>query len=385
MLHPAAEIVLRNLADEIRADAGRRRARVLLTILGAGPDNVRKYVNELDAMLGTDSPGLPALLALVQVAERAVDGAQKTVPRQHFLSQVVQRRWEEPVPRRGKVLKYYDLDTGDDDFDTTKNLGVVFHFVHVDSQTTEDLWGVLENDLNRAVDPTLAGTALSPAQLDTVKECVALHYIRNPQIVKPHHDGFAVARQQQTDRLIELGLADQAYYDQHGLWPAGPQARQEGADLLQARMAGYHASGGLFRLSIQRLFETVRDDWFDRMNLELVVPASSSKEFLVGDVPALTVDTATKAAGIRNGVAIGNADLIFMPLAPKLVAIVGTGTGVRTADDAEVDEFNRYQVTGASKFVYCRPGLDFSREITTWRPPAAPMSAPPAAPPAPNP
>jgi hypothetical protein len=124
----------------------------------------------------------------------------------------------------------------------------------------------------------------------------------------------------------------------------------------------------LSRLSIQRLYEKVRDEWFAAMNIEVVVPASASKEFLVGDVPALTVDTTTGMAGVRNGVSIGNADLIFMPLTPKLAAIVSGGIGVRTADDKEVDDLNRYQVIGASRYAYYRPGASFAASIASSRP-----------------
>jgi hypothetical protein len=368
VVSPAIRVVLENLALEIRFDAGRQGAQVLLAILGAGPESVRQYINELDAILGADSPGIAGLEELVRVTEQAVDGARPTVPKQHFLSQVVQRRWQEPVPGLGKVLRSYDLRTGVEDHGTTEELGMVEHFVQVDSKATEDLWWVVENEFNRAVNPVLAGQPPSAKQLDTLKACVALHYIRNPQIVKGHQDGFAAAVEQQTERLIRVGYASLVYYREHGIWPAGPEAYQEGVDLVQKRMTDLQASGGLFRLSIQRLYEKVRDEWFASMNIELVVPVSSSKEFLIGDVPALTVNTTTGTAGVRNGVAIGNADLIFMPLAPKLAAIVGGGTGVHTANDQECDDLNRYQVIGASHYVYYRPGANFAPSIASWRP-----------------
>jgi hypothetical protein len=339
-----------------------------MSILGAGPDSVRKHIVDLNVILGTASPGIPVLEELVQLTEQAIDGARAKVTKQHFLSQVVQRRWEEPVPVHGDGLKFYDLDTCVEDYGTTEDLGMVKDFVQIDSKATEDLWWVVENDFNRAVDPIVAGQSPAPKHLETLKACVALHYIRNPQIVKPHHDGFATAVELQTERLIQLGYAEAFYYDEHGIWPAGPEALKEGVQLIQERMTALHGSGALFRLSIQRLYEKVRDEWFATMNIELVVPASASKEFLVGDVPALTVDTTTGMAGVRNGIAIGNADLIFMPLAPKLAAIVGGGIGVRAADDLEVDDLNRYQVIGASRYVYYRPGATFAPWIATLRP-----------------
>jgi hypothetical protein len=133
-------------------------------------------------------------------------------------------------------------------------------------------------------------------------------------------------------------------------------------------MTGLHDSGALFRLTIQRLYEEARDERFALLNIEFVVPASSSKEFLISDVPALTVDKASGMVGVRNGIAIKNADLIFMPLTPKLAAIVGPGTGLRTADDAEIDNLNRYEVLGAARYVFYRPSANFAPSIASWRP-----------------
>jgi hypothetical protein len=143
----------------------------------------------------------------VLLTEQAVDGAQPTVPKQHFLSQVVQRRWQQAVPGQGQVLRLYDLETGVEDYGTTKELGMVVDFVQVDSKTTEALWGKVETDFNGAVDQVVAGKVPTPKQVETLTACVALHYIRNPQVVKPHHDAFAAAAAAAARPLIESGLA----------------------------------------------------------------------------------------------------------------------------------------------------------------------------------
>ena len=76
-----------------------------------------------------------------------------------------------------------------------------------------------------------------------------------------------------------------------------------------------HKEGGLFRLSVQRLFEVVCDR-FDARDIQILTPASPAKEFLLGDTSALTLDHATGAVGLAHGVTADHADEIFMPLAP---------------------------------------------------------------------
>ena len=121
--------------------------------------------------------------------------------------------------------------------------------------------------------------------------------------------------------------------------PAGPEALRIGAEAVQARLIRIHEQGGLFRLSVQRMFEKVCDR-FDMRGVQILAPSSASKEFLLGDVPAITLDRSTGAAGVRGGIAVDQADEIIMPLAPRLLVVLGHTTECRSIPDAEVDQYN---------------------------------------------
>ena len=54
-------------------------------------------------------------------------------------------------------------------------------------------------------------------------------------------------------------------------------------------------------------------------------------EFLLGDIPALTVDHATGAVGVAQGVTADHADEIFMPLAPRLLVTLGPPDGAASS------------------------------------------------------
>jgi hypothetical protein len=112
-------------------------------------------------------------------------------------------------------------------------------------------------------------------------------------------------------------------------------------------------------------------DRFDARGVETLTPASATKEFLLGDVPAITV-AATGAFGLSQGVTIDEADKIVMPLAPRLLVAIGPPDASRTISDDEVDLYNQMQVREAREYVVYRPGANLAPVVAAWRPPSAP-------------
>ena len=221
--------------------------------------------------------------------------------------------------------------------------------------------------LRQATDAALNGTALTnPAHLSTLRHAVALHFARSPQTVTVHNQSFADAIQNAFERLAKTPLAAEVFRRRYRLEPAGPEALRLGAEAVQERLVKLHKEGGLFRLSVQRLYEKVRDR-FDARGVQILTPASPSKEFLLGDIPALTLAGATGAVGLAEGVLVDQADEIFMPLTPRLLVVVGPPDGASSIPDDEVDEYNKRQARAAQDYVIHRPGADFATSIPAWR------------------
>jgi hypothetical protein len=351
----------------IASDGGQARVGTLLAIHGVGPDYLRNHLIDIDAALGTASPGTAALADLIRQAEDAVT-TPSTVRRQHFISQGVLRRYVEDVPPHGRVLAKFDISAGRTELTGTNGVGYVDHFVPVDSQTTETLWQEVETHLTQAINAALNGTALtSPAYLTTLRRAVALHFARNPQTLTIHNQNFIETFQDQIEQLAKTPLAAAAFYRDHGIVPAGPQGLRMGAEAILERLGQLHKDGGLFRLSVQRLFEMVRDR-FDLKGIQILTPASATKEFLLGDTPALTLDRATGTVGLAQGVTADQADEIFMPLAPRLLVSLGSPDGTRSIPDDEVDQYNQWQSRAAQDYLIHRPAASFTASIiTTWR------------------
>ena len=360
-LPAALQVILQTVAT----DGARARAETLTAILG-DPVAFRSHVARLDAALGSASPGIHGLIELVDKAERAVSTSSGTVNDQHVLSQVVLRRFVENIPPRGRILARFNFAYSKQYLKGTAGVGVVENFVPVDSETTETLWQEVENDLSAAIDAALDGAA-TPIHAQTLRRAVALHFVRNPQIVTVHNRAFIEAADLQVENLWNTPFAARAFWEHHsGLYVAGPEGLRMGIEASQGRLRQMFDEGGLFRLSVQRLFEKVSDR-FDLRGVEIRTPASPGKEFVLGDVPALTVNNATGAVGLTGGVAIDEADEIVMPLAPRLVVAVGPPDGIRRMSDDEVDALNKSEVRLADSYAVYRPGANLKAAVQAWR------------------
>jgi hypothetical protein len=88
---------------------------------------------------------------------------------------------------------------------------------------------------------------------------------------------------------------------------------RRGAELFHQGIVTLHSDGGLFRISVQNLFEKVCDRFAAR-GVEILTPANPGEEYLLGDVPAITIASAAGQYGLSQGVTVDEADMIFMPL-----------------------------------------------------------------------
>ena len=204
-------------------------------------------------------------------------------------------------------------------------------------------------------------------QTPLTRRIAAPRSLRNLQTLTIRNQSFA-------DALASTSVAAEAFRQKYGLEPAGPEALRLGAEAVHGRLIKLHKEGGRFRLSVQRLFEKVCDR-FDTRGIQVLTPVSASKEFLFGDLPAITVDRATGAAGRAAAVTIDQADEILMPLTPRLLIILGPPNGTRAIPDHEVDSHDALQARQARDYLITGP------QPPSRRPPSQPGA--PDQPPAP--
>ena len=188
MLPPAIQMVLPTLA----ADKGRSRAATLLAILGVGPDEVQRHLNDIDVALGADSMRTAALADLVSQTRTASSATAPTIPKQHVISQGVLRRFTELLdPRAGKQLASCNILRGTTKLVGTGGVGFIRNFVKIGSAATELVWKRVEDTLTEAITAAEQSKLSSdPRLVGVLRDAIALHYVRNPQVREVHDAVF---------------------------------------------------------------------------------------------------------------------------------------------------------------------------------------------------
>ncbi len=357
------------LVPVLEADQGRARAKTLLFIATLDPVTVEEQIDAIHAAMGTASPGIDGLSELVSRAKQACSIAAPVVHEQHLVSRVVLRQFCELVDARaGQQLVLWDLDNATSKLTGPGGAGFLTDFVKIDSKATEELWQAVENNLGVAIASAQDGTLFSrPDLVATVRDAIALHFARSHQVRDVHYSVGENVYQRAVTEVAASPISVEAFQRAHGgIVPAGPEGRRLGAESFLGDFKQRFDEGTLFRLRVEDLFDTVRDR-FASSGLEILVPSSSSNEFLVGDTPALAVNLKNRAAGIVEGVGLANADTVVLPLAPRLAAALGPADVIGTVPDSWVDALNALQVRLARRYVHNRPRTDFAARIKAWR------------------
>ena len=372
-LHGPTPTALQQLAPLISEDGGRRRARTLLALVAAGPDYVAARLPDLHAFMGEASPGMDELTGLIDAVRTATSPAAPTVSEQHVISRVLLRRWtEQGKPGAGRQLMRYDVLSGASKLRSVAQLGYVLDFVKIDSLAVEKVWQRVENHLGEAITAAEDGSLRQRSSSQRIlREAIALHFVRSPIAAAVHEYTWKAVSKNRIRALAGTPLAVEAFRRSHGgLVPAGPEGRRMGAEAVLARLAEAHESGAIFRLLIEERFDRVCE-LLDPAPLEVIVPARHH-EFILGDVPALTFDGKTGAAGVADGVPLTGGDTVMLPLGPRLLVALGPRHQTATVGQEVVERINRLQLRAATEYMVHRPGARMGSQLAGWRPPAGP-------------
>src|SRR5207244_83352 len=110
--------------------------------------------------------------------------------------------------------------------------------------------------------------------------------------------------------------------------------------------------------------------WLRGLGVEILTPVRG--EFVIGDIPALTVRKGLPSAGVNGGIGYMFADAIVLPVAPDyLIRVVDGPSRYAEVGAAEVDQLNAWQVHGAFAHVYLKPGSgmeEYVRSVDRPRP-----------------
>jgi hypothetical protein len=101
----------------------------------------------------------------------------------------------------------------------------------------------------------------------------------------------------------------------------------------------------------------------------LEVGWAAKSEFLLPDVPCVTIDSERNVVGVLNGASIGPSDAVIMPASPRHVLSLSRRPPKepwRVLNGRQVGSLNLRLVRGARRYVMYRPGSDvgeFTRNV----------------------
>lgn len=312
-----------------------------------------------------ESPSQTPTDVLLRIQELAAEASANPVEDQHVLSKVILRRFA-GIDGKDKGLLYPFRLCYPDARHTLlgpDGCGKIKNFVPYASASAERLWKETEDKLPAALGAVDDGTLLdSPEHMATVKDAIALHYTRSAATRITHFRVFI----QTAAASRNLWLTDwrprleAAFYQAKGFYAVGDQALGRFFDEMMQPNLDMAASGKLFRARIEDMYLKARAV-VSSSGLEVLT--SGSGEFLIGDVPALTIPRNGTGLGVLGGTALGDARTVIMPLGPHhLVASARTSISAQLTPD-QVATVNNYQVQGALEYVYLRPGSELEHFV----------------------
>jgi hypothetical protein len=267
---------------------------------------------------------------------------------QHTVSQVVLRKFTTK-----SLLTVYDRET-----QLIRNLGpggaFKMQFDQYDSLGSEERWGKIEKRLPKAYTALEARTASGDEEIeDLLRDLLAMHWARSAAMRMAHE---IVTRNVRDDHIVQMSESPEllrfAYRQRTGMELVG----QEGLDwynqTLHERVVGENSE--MWWSQRNKIhYEQARERFAES---SIQIGYSSGDDLLIGDAPVITMKSNHEGVGPHQGVALGDANLIAMPVAPNTV--VGLGP-VRLEVDLpprQIFQYNVWQVRGFINWLGCQPG-----------------------------
>jgi len=291
-------------------------------------------------------------------------------PDQHLVSEVILKQYTEPWGRKPEFL-LASLNVQHPERRISRGgpdrFGKFPNYVSFASSSAEDLWHTTETRLHEPLEALKRdGRLTDPEHEAAIRDAIALHVVRSIPAVASHLTSWLrfreFAKQHWRQRPVDLQRQHVATY---GYWTSDPGRLEHVLETYLRERDALVTSGALFRVALEDHFKRARAGF---RTFDLKVLRSRDQEFLIGDVPVLLMRNGHGGLGYFDGVGVGNADEIVMPLTPHHVAVLGQGSESRDATPNEVQRYNTLQVRIAYRYVYFRIGSDLASFVRSLPP-----------------
>jgi len=223
----------------------------------------------------------------------------------------------------------------------------------------EDEWRRLENEALPTVRHWIAGSE-GPTARNQVKVLAALHFARSYGF-RSFFDGIALDyRETATTELLADPELKKVWRHDFGRDPAPGEAEV----LIGARFDDMLSPASPF--IIERMLHAYNAalEKLIPLHVQTVVPSTNAIDFITGDSPFVYLDAAQERIGARGGLALGDAEHAYMPLAPRLAVMFTTSEEEdKVALPMMVQQLNILVWRAAFSQVACHPSTDLGRSL----------------------
>jgi len=300
---------------------------------------------------------------------QAAGPAAGHVTGQHLISKVLLKRFAAPSgPHRGLICPFrLEFPRATHRLLGPGGCAKADNFVAWASGSAERLWKETEDRLPEALAAMDSGTLFSSAgHVSVIRSAIALHFARGKAARMVHERVWAETVERGRRRWLTENRQLLAYwfYREKGLYPAGEESLTIFADELMRLSLDLAGSGALWRERVESLYLNARA-MTGFAGLEILTPAGDG-EFLIGDVPALTIRAGHAGVGVLGGVALAEAGSVLLPLGPRHVAALGKADTIIHLKPDQVAGVNALQLRAAIDYVYLRPGSPLTDTVRSF-------------------
>lgn len=323
-------------------------------------------LSDLASIVNTVTAPTPAPLPSRPDIEQRLGELQQfghdNIKDQHVVSQVLLKQFAQPTGSSGRQLVRFNIHhpSHPPKLKTPKSCGKYPNFIKYASRSVEQFWWAIENKMDQALNSVQDETILGhPEHLATIKDAVALHFVRGIDTLWLHDVTWRATREKSEEELLQrTDLLLELFKEKVGLYAGGVEALEVIIGHLHREAQELFDSGALLRARIEYLYTRARS-LIDSAGLQFV-RADQGSEFLIGDAPAISLKRDSPRMGLRGGVGLVDANTVMLPLGRRHVVALGSHDHLTWVDSEGVDAINKLQIFGAHQHVYFHPAAPWA-------------------------
>ncbi len=235
-------------------------------------------------------------------------------------------------------------------------VGYVEDYVRQDSISTEAVWQRTETLLTEALNELNAGVVPERGSRteQTVKDCLALHWARSHSFKAVTDRAWEKVRRASSEDLARRPeLLAHVFKQRTGRNNATPRELAEVNEDLH-RGPEDVVDGWHFSQRVRHFYAEAQAKFADR-SLEVGWCLPETRDLVISDNPVVTPSRRKAGLNAEQGIALGDASAVGMPLGPRVFVSLTDGPDAATIDDVQAVKLNDWQASVRRTYLIRRP------------------------------